>query len=88
MTTRYIAIIVETATSIDLERLHGYPGVEVYEVTTEDEIDMALLNDLHCPVNLVFVGGGKAKRFADLYGGIWISDTPSVNDDLIRVWGL
>ena len=34
-----------------IEALKHRPGVEIYTVTTEDDIEMGLLNDLHCPSN-------------------------------------
>jgi hypothetical protein len=70
-------------------RLKAHPGVELYLVdcpNIEDQIDTALLNDLHCPVKLAFVGGELAKRLAKAYSGTWIEDTPSVNDDLLAFW--
>ncbi len=62
------------------------PGVEVYHVACEDDIDMALLEDLHSPLNLAFVGGDLAKLLAEAYGGIWIMDSPTVEEDLLRFW--
>jgi hypothetical protein len=44
---------------------------------------MALLTDLVVPCKLAFIGR-DAKRLADLYGGVWISDGPNVEGDLLR----
>ena len=62
------------------------PGVEVHHVATEDDIDMALLADMHSPCKLAFVGGDVAKLLAETYGDIWIMDSPTVEEDLLRFW--
>lgn len=87
---RHIAIILE-GTHVQRDRLQRYAGVELYDIhrpDIEDQIDLALLNDLHSPVKLAFVGGVVAKNMASLYGATWIADGPTVNDDLLRFWQL
>jgi len=64
----------------------AHEGVEVYSVSTEDEIEMALLNDLHSPCKLVFIGGERAKRFAEQYGATCIESTPTLEENLLRFW--
>jgi hypothetical protein len=49
---------------------------------------MALLNNLETPLQLAFVGGDQAKTFAKGYGGTWIEDGPTIEEDLKRFWGL
>jgi len=86
--TRYIAIYVGSATPIQ-ESVKDYPGVELYftdGADVEHQIDLALLNNLHCPVKLAFVGGNQAEHFANLYHGTWIRETPTVEEELIRFW--
>lgn len=89
--TRYIAIIVGTATSIDPERLRSDSGVEVYQVDgpdAEHNIDMALLNDLVRPVKLVFVGGEDARFYAELYHAFWTEDGPNAVAEVLRCWDM
>jgi hypothetical protein len=60
-------------------------GAEVYRFSGADsteQIDMALLNDLHTPMELAFVGGADAKRCAALYRGEWFASC----SDLERAW--
>ena len=88
MNTRNIAFYFASSSLIS-EKLKAHPGVELCLIdgpNIEDQIDMALLNDLHCPVKLAFVGGELAKRLATAYSGTWIEDTSSVNDDLLAFW--
>jgi hypothetical protein len=49
---------------------------------------MALLNNMETPCKLAFVGGDRAKAFADQYGGTWIQDGPDLEADLLRFWGI
>ena len=63
MTFRRIAMPVHT----DIQpsaAVTARPGVEVYHVATEDDIDMALLTNMETPCKLAFVGGDQAKTFA------------------------
>lgn len=92
MPTRYI-VFTFRRTSIDSERLRQHPGVEMYTVSesagdVEEQIDMALLNDLHCPVVIVFVGGEVAKALAERYHVAWTDDGEDVNEAVLRLWGL
>ena len=64
------------------------PGVEVYHVANEDDVEMALLNNLETPLKLAFVGGDAARTFAKEYGGVWIADGPDAEGDLLRWWDL
>jgi hypothetical protein len=87
---RYIAIYFGPNIHPSLERMKDRPGVEIYRVDgpdLEDQIEMALLNDLITPLKLAFVGGDTAKHLAEAYFGTWIEDTPSVNDELLAFWG-
>lgn len=87
---RYIAIYFGPNVRPSLERMKDRPGVEIYRVDgldLEDQIEMALLNDLIAPLKLALVGGNTAKRLATAYFGTWIEDTPSVNDELLAFWG-
>jgi len=91
VTIRYIALYFGSVDRPALEKLKDRPGIEIYRVDgpdLENEIEMALLNDLHCPVKLAFLGGDVAKSMANLYGGTWIADGQKVNDDLLRFWQL
>jgi hypothetical protein len=88
---RYIAFYFGSVDRPALEKLKDRPGIEIYRVDGpdfQDEIEMALLNDLHCPVKLAFVGGDEADAFAKDYGGVWIADAATVRADLLRFWGL
>jgi hypothetical protein len=87
MAFRRIAMLVHTDIQLSAA-ITARPDVEVYHVANEDDIDMALLNDLVVPCKLAFVGGDRAKAFADQYGGTWIQDGPDLEADLQRVWGL
>jgi hypothetical protein len=72
-----------------LDRLKDQPGLTYYRVAGADlplQIDMALLEHLHCRSTTVFVGGELARREAAAYHTAWIADTPSVNDDLFNYW--
>jgi hypothetical protein len=72
-----------------LKGLENLPDVEVYFVDDPDkdnQVDMALLNDLITPCKLAFVGGDLAKRLATAYSETWVEDTPSVNEDLLAFW--
>jgi hypothetical protein len=81
MKFRRIAMLVDADIRLSAA-LTALPGVEVYHVANEDEIDMALLNDLHSPCKLAFVGGNLAEHFARLYHGTWIA----LEADLLRFW--
>jgi hypothetical protein len=87
---RYILMDFGSVDRSSLERLKDRPDVEVYRLDGpdfEDQVDMALLNDLILPLKLTFVGGDLAKRLATAYYGTWIEDTPSVSEDLLAFWG-
>jgi len=87
---RYIVMYFGSVDRPLLERLKDRSGVEVYRLGGPDfeyQIDMALLMDMVTPCKLAFVGGVQAKTFAKGYGGTWIEDTPSVNEDLLAFWG-
>ena len=87
MNFRPIAMLVHTDIQLSAA-VAALPGVEVYHVANEDDVEMALLTDLVVPCKLAFVGGDRAKAFADQYGGTWIQDGPDLEADLQRVWGL
>jgi hypothetical protein len=88
---RYILMYFGSVDRPSLERLKDRPDVEVYRLDGpdfEDQVDMALLNDLILPLKLAFVGGKTAKRLATAYYGTWIEDTASVSEDLLAFWGI
>ena len=88
---RYILMYFGSVDRPSLERLKDRPDVEVYRLDGpdfEDQVDMALLNDLILPLKLAFVGGKTAKRLATAYYGTWIEDTPSVSEGFLAFWGL
>jgi len=87
---RYIVIYFEPH-YLDLDRLNHHHGAEIYCVKPAsldryNEIDMALLNDLHCPVKVVFVGGDLAEAAAEKYWATWIPNTPTATEDVLRFW--
>jgi hypothetical protein len=87
---RYIVIYFD-AHHLDSEKLKNRPGAEIYcvkpaSLNSYNEIDMALLNDLHCPVRLVFVGGELAKEAAEKYWSTWIPNTPTATEDVLSFW--
>ena len=88
---RYILIYIGSVERPSLERMRAWPDVEVYRRHTgpdlEDQIEMALLNDLVLPLKLAFAGCDEAKTFAKEYGGVWIADGPDVEGELLRFWG-
>lgn len=93
--TRFIAMILDVRYDVDFDKLKELnpDWVEIYHIdvhTTaaqiEDEIDMALLNDLICPVRLAFVGEDLAKDFAKRYYGTWIADSPNAEEELLKFW--
>jgi hypothetical protein len=84
---RPIAMLVNTDIRLSAV-ITARPGVEVYLVASQDDIDMALLTNLETPCKLAFVGGDQARTFAKGYGGVWIQDSPNVEADLRRFWGL
>jgi hypothetical protein len=87
--THHTTICIGPVSYLDPARLTEQPGVDLYRVhggDVEQQIDHALLEDLHCQRTIVFVGGEQAKREAQAYGVRWIEDTPTVNEDLLRFW--
>ena len=88
---RYILMYFDSVDRPSLQRLKDRFEVEVYRLhgpDFQDEIEMALLNNLEAPLKLVYVGGEEAKHFDGQYGGVWIPDGPNVEEDLCRFWGL
>jgi hypothetical protein len=89
---RYILMYFASGDRPELDSMRDRPDVEVYRLRPgpdlEDQIDMALLNDLITPLKLAFVGGDEAKTFANEYGGVWIPDGPTVEADVRRFWDL
>jgi hypothetical protein len=90
MMTRHIAIPCG-AVNIHLEKLKGCPGVEVYRIDgpdAENQVEMALLNDLVTPLKLACVGSEDGRRFAEMYNGTWVEEGPSAVADVLRHWGI
>ena len=87
--THHTTICIGSVSNLDLVVLKAQPGVDLYHAAgadVQDQIDMALLDQLHCQRTVVFVGGEVAKREAKAYGVKWIEDTPAVNDALLQFW--
>ena len=87
--THHTTICVGTVSHLDPEILKVQPGADLYNVVGSDvqeQIDMALLDHLHCWRTVVFVGGDEARREAQAYGVAWIEDTPAVHDELMEFW--
>jgi hypothetical protein len=73
----HTTICIGTVSHLDPEILGAQPGVDLHHVAgadVQDQIDMALLDHLHCVRTIVFVGGDQAKREAQAYGVAWIED--------------
>jgi len=88
---RYIIMYFGPVDRPDLERLKDRLDVEVYRIDGADlehEIEMALLNNLITPLKLSYVGGDEAEKFDGEYSGVWMPDRPTLETDLIRLWGL
>jgi hypothetical protein len=88
---RYILMHFGSVDRPSFGRLKDRPDVEVYRLhgpDFENEIEMALLNDLDLPLKLAFVGGDEVKQFDGQYSGVWIPDGPNLEADLLRFWGL
>ena|ERR1039457_244048 len=85
----HIVVVIGPVSNLDLDRFKDQPGLALYRVDGADlpfQIDMALLDHLHCWSTTVFVGGNLAKKEAAAYHTAWIADSPSVNDDLFQFW--
>jgi hypothetical protein len=85
----HIVVVIGPVFHLDVDRLKDQPGLALYRVDGADlpfQIDMALLDHLHCWSTMVFVGGDLAKQEAAAYHTACIEDTPSVNDDLFQFW--
>jgi hypothetical protein len=83
-------VIIEIGDRVlDASKLRHVPGIEVYHANgpeTEDQIDIALLNDLVMPLKLVFVGDEGVRLFAEEYHADWIQCSPTAVDDILRTW--
>jgi hypothetical protein len=87
----HIVVCIGPVSHLDPVRLSEQPGLAVYRVREDatdlaQEIDMALLDHLHCWSTTVFVGGELARREAASYHITCLSDSPSVNSDLMEFW--
>jgi hypothetical protein len=91
---RHVVICIDNQHDPDVAKLKAtHSWVDVYHVATHntedqmcEEIDMALLDGLHCYSKLAFVGGDIAKDLAGSYQIAWIQDTPDVDEELLRYW--
>jgi hypothetical protein len=91
---RHVVICLDNQYAPDVAKLKKHHSwVDVYQVNTHnteeqivEEIDMALLDGLHCFSKLAFVGGDIAKDLAGSYQIAWIRDTPDVDEELLRFW--
>jgi hypothetical protein len=89
LNTHHTVICIGTISCLDPAITKQQPGVHLYRVDGDDvqeQIDLALLEHLHCQRTIVFVGGEQARREAEAYGVSWIEDTPPVNDALLQFW--
>jgi hypothetical protein len=92
---RHVVICLDNQYDPDVAKLkEHHPRVDVYHVATNrtddqvcEEIDMALLDGLHCFSKLAFVGGDIAQILAGGYQIAWIKDTPGIDEELLRFWG-
>jgi hypothetical protein len=88
--TRHIAFYFKPS-NVEPEQLAHYPRVELYCIDdgpdVANQVEMALLNDLVSEIKAAYVGGPVAKLLAEGYRGMWIQDTPAVNQDLLQFWG-
>ncbi len=86
--TRHVVIEVGSR-GFDAAKLMHVDGLEVYHADgpeTEDQIDMALLNDLVRPIKLVFVGDDGVRLRAERYHADWIRCSPAAVCDILRIW--
>lgn len=89
MDIHHTTICIGRVSNLDEATLRAQPGVSLYHFAgadVQDQIEMALLDHLHCCRTIVFVGGEEAKRQAHKYGVTWIEDSPTVNEHLLRFW--
>jgi hypothetical protein len=85
----HITICIGPVFHLDLDRIKNQPGLSYYRVAGADlrlQIDMALLDHMHCPCTIVFVGGDEAKREAAAYHVKHIEDNIAANDALMTFW--
>jgi hypothetical protein len=87
----HIVVCIGPAVYVDADRLMARPGLAFYRVREDaadlaQEIDLALLDHLHCWRTTVFIGGEMARREAAAYGTAWIEDSPTLNEDLFEFW--
>jgi hypothetical protein len=89
---RFILIYIASGDRPELDSMRDRPDVEVYRLhpgpDLEDQIELALLNNLETPLKLVYVGGDEAKKLDGEYSGVWLPDRPNVEGDLLRFWDL
>jgi len=89
MRVHHTTVCIGTVSNLAREKLKAQPGVDLHRIDGHDiadQIDMALLDHLHCWRTVVFVGGDEARREAQAYGVAWIEDTPAVHDQLMEFW--
>ena len=85
----HTTICIGTVSYLAPDVVKTQPGVDLYRAAgadVQEQIDMALLDHLHCWRTVVFVGGDQARREAQAYGVAWIEDTPAVNRKLLEFW--
>jgi len=51
-------------------------GLQIFLLTTEDELELILMEDLG-DLDLIFVGGREAERFADMYHVPYLPSSPT-----------
>jgi hypothetical protein len=86
----HIVVCIGPAVYAAPDKLVARPGLAFYQVQEDaadlaQEIDLALLDHLHCWRTTVFIGGKMARREA-AYGTAWIEDSPTVNEYLFEFW--
>ena len=87
----HIVVCIGPVNHLDPVRFSEQPGLAVYRVDGDGadlslEIDMALLDHLHCWSTVVFVGGDLTRQEAASYHITWLADSPSVNLALREFW--
>ncbi len=91
---RKILISIGPVKHVDMEQLRSkFPKLEYYVekgVGAGDRIDHALLEDMHSPMVMVFIGEDEAKTWAKLYGVKCFRDevgnTEAVIAELSKEW--
>ena len=52
-------------------------GFESFALSTMEDVDMRLLDDLRTDIILMFAGGAEARKLSDLYGACYFPLAPT-----------